>query len=196
MSREYRLQELLKTRRVWRPGDVYASETRHLPTGFTQLDEWLNGGWPVNVLIEVLLEAPGVGELGLLMPALSSLGKQQRQAAMTGQGNWQGNLQGNLEDNGHDKTQDKRIVWVNPPCIPYAPALVRHGLDLNSILIVRPESESASGGHGRESSVDGLWAMEQALRSASCSCVLGWFAGLNDKSLRRLQLAAEAGGLA
>jgi len=39
----------------------------------------------------------------------------------------------------------------------------------------------------------GLWAVEQALRSGSCSAVLAWPAAIEPTALRRLQLAAEAG---
>jgi hypothetical protein len=36
--------------------------------------------------------------------------------------------------------------------------------------------------------------MEQALRSGSCSAVLGWANAIDMSSLRRLQLAAEQAG--
>jgi hypothetical protein len=36
--------------------------------------------------------------------------------------------------------------------------------------------------------------MEQALRSGSCSAVLGWVTGIDMSGLRRLQLAAEQAG--
>ena len=45
-----------------------------------------------------------------------------------------------------------------------------------------------------EKSSDILWAMEQALRSGSCSAVLAWPPFLTERGARRLQLAAEAGG--
>jgi hypothetical protein len=38
------------------------------------------------------------------------------------------------------------------------------------------------------------WVMEQALRSGSCSAVLGWVDGIDMSGLRRLQLAAEQTG--
>lgn len=74
------------------------------------------------------------------------------------------------------------LAWIAPPHIPYAPALVDMGIDLSKVLLVRPRV------HG-----DRLWALEQALRSGTCSAVLAWPGRLDGKALRRLQLAAETG---
>ncbi len=75
------------------------------------------------------------------------------------------------------------LAWVAPPYLPYAPALAAAGVDLSRVLLIRPRIAK-----------DGLWAMEQALRSGVCGAVLGWFQDLEIAQLRRLQLAAEAGG--
>ena len=40
---------------------------------------------------------------------------------------------------------------------------------------------------------DTLWSMEQALRSGTCSAVLGWPATMTEQAIRRLQLATETG---
>lgn len=77
---------------------------------------------------------------------------------------------------------DQWIALVSPPHLPYAPALANAGVDLAHIVIVRA-------GDG----ADTLWAMEQALGSGSCGAVIGWPSFVNERSLRRLQLAAEAG---
>jgi hypothetical protein len=79
--------------------------------------------------------------------------------------------------------QDLWIAFVAPPHLPYAPALSAAGIDLARVVMIRPEKSS-----------DILWAMEQALRSGSCSAVLAWLPFLNERGARRLQLAAEAGG--
>lgn len=77
---------------------------------------------------------------------------------------------------------DRWICWVAPPYIPYAPALANAGIDLSRILLVHPRGQQ-----------DGLWAVEQSLRSGNCAAVLAW-PTLDDKAiLRRLQLAAESG---
>jgi hypothetical protein len=78
---------------------------------------------------------------------------------------------------------DLWIAFIAPPYLPYAPALAATGLDLARVVMIRPEK----GG-------DILWAMEQALRSGSCSAVLAWPPFLTERGARRLQLAAEAGG--
>jgi hypothetical protein len=41
---------------------------------------------------------------------------------------------------------------------------------------------------------EALWAAEQALSSGVCAAVLLWLKGTDDRWLRRLKLAAEAGG--
>lgn len=74
------------------------------------------------------------------------------------------------------------IAWLAPPHLPYAPALAAAGLDPGRMLVARPRE-------GRNT----LWAMEQALRSGACAAVLGWAAMADDRSLRRLKLAAEEG---
>ncbi len=75
------------------------------------------------------------------------------------------------------------IVWVAPPYLPYAPALAQRGLLPERLLIIRTTRPQES-----------LWAIEQALRCPAMGAVLGWTAHIVDRSLRRLQLAAEAGG--
>ena len=143
---------------VWRglshrvAGSVY-------PTGFAELDAHLpGGGWPAAALTEVILEHHGIGELSLLMPVIAGLCERNMPGQRSG---W--------------------IVWVSPPFIPYAPALKRHGVDLNRILLVRAPSD-------RHAS---LWAMEQALRARACAAVLAWARVADHTALRRLQLASE-----
>lgn len=78
--------------------------------------------------------------------------------------------------------QGRWIALIAPPYIPYAPALAAHGVDLSRVLLVHPKTTT-----------DKLWAVEQALRAGTCGAVLAWPASADDKTLRRLQLAAEAG---
>ena len=78
------------------------------------------------------------------------------------------------------------IAWIAPPFIPYAPALHSQGIDLDRVLIVR-DPENAQGHR------DILWAMEQVIRFGSCAAILAWTRSVGRISLRRLQLAAEAG---
>lgn len=71
------------------------------------------------------------------------------------------------------------VVLVNPPYVPYAPAWQRGGVRLDRLLWVRSPGTTAA------------WSLEQALRAPGCGAVLGWCAGMNTASIRRLQLAAE-----
>lgn len=84
-----------------------------------------------------------------------------------------------LSQLSHD---DRWLCWVAPPHIPYAPALVAAGVDLSRVLLVHPKARQ-----------DGLWAVEQSLRSGHCGAVLAWPTLDDGRVLRRLQLAAEAG---
>ena len=74
------------------------------------------------------------------------------------------------------------IALIAPPHLPYAPALARAGVDLARIVVVRTDSTAEM-----------LWAAEAALRSGSCAAVLAWPSGVNERPLRKLQLAAETG---
>jgi hypothetical protein len=75
------------------------------------------------------------------------------------------------------------LVWIAPPHEPYAPALAQQGIELTRLLVVRPSTAT-----------EALWAAEQALGSGVCAAVLLWLKGTDDRWLRRLKLAAEAGG--
>ena len=150
--------ELLRHPDLWR-ADELASPTGAVAatsSGFEILDAHLPGnGWPQAGLIELMPSTAGIGELRLLAPALRVLSRAAR---------W--------------------IAWVNPPFIPYAPALAALDIDISRILLVHPRQHQ-----------EALWAMEQASRSGTCSAVLGW---LDERRLtltatRRLQLAAKQG---
>lgn len=75
------------------------------------------------------------------------------------------------------------IACIAPPYLPYAPALAQRGLPLERLLLIQTRSLQES-----------LWATEQALRCPAVGAVLGWPAYIVDRNVRRLQLAAEAGG--
>ena len=77
--------------------------------------------------------------------------------------------------------QDGMIALVAPPYLPFAPAWASAGVRLGKLQVVRTAPR------------DALWATEQCLRSAACSAVLCWPQQADDRSLRRLQVAAETG---
>jgi protein ImuA len=110
----------------------------------------------MGALTECLLDASGIGELSLWMPALRNIALEKRY-----------------------------IAFITPPFLPYAPALVQHGISLKQVRLIECHSAEES-----------LWATEQSLRCAAFGAVLAWprtERSLTDKQLRRLQLAAAAG---
>jgi hypothetical protein len=179
--REARLDALLADRRLWR-GARAVAEATGIASGHPALDAALpEGGFPAAALTEVFVPStdpelpPGKGELALFLPALARL------------------------------ATDRLIALVAPPAVPYAPALAAAGIALERVVVVQTRDAR-----------DAAWATEQALRDGSCAAVLAWIekrgagpvfrsgdtrpivpharAGEAPLSLRRLQLAAEAGG--
>jgi len=65
----------------------------------------------------------------------------------------------------------------------YPPAAASQGLDLGRLIVVRPQSTA-----------DGIWALDQALRCAGVGAVVNWQDRLDALTFRRLQLAAATGG--
>lgn len=78
--------------------------------------------------------------------------------------------------------QHRQIMFVRPPYTPYPPALLRARLSLEHIVLIDAPADE-----------DARWAAEQALRAGAAGAVLLWSETTDDRSLRRLQLAAEAG---
>lgn len=128
-----------------------------LDSGYQALNKELHsGGWPLNTCTELGLSQHGIGELRLLLPALRL-----------------------LQQTAH---QRQNIIWVAPPFLPYAPALIKEEIDPRKLTIVRTNNIQ-----------DTLWSTEQALLSESCAAVFCWTSShnLNNRELRRLQLASE-----
>jgi hypothetical protein len=159
MSARHQLEQLLSHPRIWRGRGVADSRAAVIGTGHEPLDRALAGGWPLGSLCELLTDQWGQGEFRLLLPALSLL---TRREATEGPG---------------------QVVLVDPPYIPYAPALKAAGVDVSRVLVTRCSAAQ-----------DVFWTLEQALRCGACAAVLGWCKAADDQCLRRLQLAAEASG--
>lgn len=71
------LQDLKNQRLVWSAGQANSSANpsasrRHIPSGHVSFDQCLEG-WPSSGLVELQLPAWGIGELRLILPALSHL---------------------------------------------------------------------------------------------------------------------------
>ncbi|RPH45366.1 MAG: translesion DNA synthesis-associated protein ImuA [Burkholderiales bacterium] len=76
----------------------------------------------------------------------------------------------------------KVAILLGPPHLPYAPALAAFGIDLDYLIVVQATQAA-----------DRLWAVEQALRSASFGTLLAWLpqGRTRPEHLRRMQLAAQ-----
>lgn len=137
---------------LWR-GRQLAHRIRTLGTGHERLDAALPGnGWPQGAVTELVHGVAGCGELGLVLPALARLSQQDR---------W--------------------IAMVDPPWIPYPPALHGHGLLLDKLLLIRTQTRQES-----------LWACEQVVCGLTGGALLAWPDELSFAELRRLQIAADA----
>lgn len=121
-------------------------------TGHDVLDKALPGnGWPLGAVTELVNDTTACGELSLLLPVLAQLSQENH---------W--------------------ISMIDPPWIPYPPALHGHGLALEKLLLIRTQDRHES-----------LWACEQIVRGISGGALLAWTDALSFSELRRLQLAAE-----
>jgi hypothetical protein len=150
---ENALDEVLRHPGIWRRGTAMRIAADIQPTGIAGLDARLpGGGWPRGALSEILIEHDGIGECSLVLPALAALTQAR-----------------------------KRVVFVAPPYIPYAPALIAAGIDLAQVV------------HIEAGAADMHWTAEQCLRAGCCGAVLNWLPHADYRQLRRLQLAAETG---
>ena len=80
------------------------------------------------------------------------------------------------------KVAHKRVVFLQPPHSPQTIALAGMGLAPSQLIWLRSAT-----------SADALWACEQVLKSGACGALLFWGAHVRPESLRRLNLAAQAG---
>lgn len=152
------VEQLLNDSRLWRGKhyrDDHGQQSGHsISSGIALLDQQLHWrGWPLHSSSELLCEHWGIGELSLLTPLLKQVNHQGK------------------------------IAWINPPYIPYAPALAAQGIKPEQCLLLYPPE------------TDQLWVAEQVLTSSAFAVVLSWFSrqASNATPYRRLQAAAEKG---
>lgn len=97
--------ELLQDSRLWTAST--AARTEAIATGHSALDRALpGGGWPLGAVVELLTAQQGIGELALLLPALTAL------------------------------AVERRIAFLSPPYLLNAPALARAGVPLARALVL------------------------------------------------------------
>lgn len=146
------LNNLIHNAQIWQAGQFKTRQIKSVPSSWHTLDPLLPGhGWPQGTLTELLCDTAGIGELQLVLPAMKAVVDQGRY-----------------------------LFWVDPPFMPYAPALAQHGIDLSKLIIIRPDTAR-----------EGLWALEQILRNPLCGIAMAWPKTLAANDIRRLQLATE-----
>ena len=124
--------------------------------GCTALDRALpDGGYVAGSVIEYLRAMPGCGASTLAFTAAA--------AAM--------------------RSTNGFAVIIDTQHNIYPPALASWGIDLEKVVLVRPQSD-----------VDALWAVDQALRTPAVAAVVADVERIDDRAARRMQLAAEQGG--
>jgi len=124
-----------------------------LTTGISALDRLLpQGGFRRGTLVEWLGE-PGAGGSTLALAAA-------REACREG----------------------GALVAIDRPRRLYPPAAAMLGVDLERLIVVRPQNQA-----------DERWAVHQALSCPAVAAVLCWPEKLDDRTVRRWQLAAERG---
>ncbi|MBI3773452.1 MAG: hypothetical protein HY272_12225 [Gammaproteobacteria bacterium] len=75
------------------------------------------------------------------------------------------------------------LAWIAPPSLPYRAQFRAAGIDPERALVIRPHPHN-----------NGLWAVEQALRSGTCATVLSWVTEADHESIEQLKDAARIGG--
>jgi protein ImuA len=155
-ARALRTVSALHFPNVWRAPELARAGERVVATGHAALDAQLpGGGWPVGNLIEILQRRAGRHAWQLLLPSL---------------------VHAAADEAGP-------IVLVNPPHLPFGPALKAQGLAPSRLLKVQAPHAKAA-----------LWAGEQALRCADVAGVMAWLPRCRATDLRRLHLAAAQHG--
>lgn len=114
MSSVIALDHLLDSRRLWR-GKSRESVVPAQSTGHEALNRALpGGGWPDAALSELLIAAPGIGELRLLWPTLASL-----------------------------TAKGERVVLVDPPYVPFPHAWLMASINLRHLSIIKATGKQA-----------------------------------------------------
>ena len=109
------IDEILNSQTVWRGRDHtegFKNECQKgLDTGFHALNQVLQfSGWPHDGITEIIAPHEGVGELSILLPALSCI------------------------------SQNQYIVWINPIFKLYGPALQEQGMYLPHQVCLTPKA--------------------------------------------------------
>ncbi len=133
-----------------------ATNKQTISCGCAALDHCLpDGGYVPGSVIEYLRAMPGCGASTLAFTAAAT--------AM--------------------RSTNGFVVIIDTQHNIYPPALASWGIDLEKMVLVRPQSD-----------VDALWAVDQSLRTPAVAAVVADVQRIDDRAARRMQLAAEQGG--
>jgi hypothetical protein len=170
----------VKTGDFARPGDDFAREA--FATGLPTLDELAPGGALARGVVHELLWQPGDPRPGFLAALFAKAASTAPpHTAMAPQGDRLTRL-----IVAPDPTTSRRpIVWSDPLGRLYPPALAEMGIDLDRLLVLRPQSDQ-----------DEIWAIGECLGCRAIAAVVAAPRRLSRVQARRLQLAAEQGGSA
>lgn len=153
------LEQLLRRGDVWRGHSRVFLPQEVVSSGFDECNKvLLNGGWPRSKLIECYLQHDAhAGEWLLFTPSITALCQEVKEGF---------------------------FVLLNPPAIPFAPALIQAGLPLNQLLVAHSKNKK-----------DFLACFIEFTRSAHCLVLLAWQTSytLNYTELRKCQLACAEG---
>ena len=115
-SQPTQLSQLTQLAHVWRAGELGATCSATISTGYAALSRVLpGGGWPCGAMTEVLQAQPGQHEWGLVAPALGAL-----QAA----------------------SPTSWVVLVGAPYCPFGPALGARQLNMQRLLAVNAKNDA------------------------------------------------------
>jgi cell division inhibitor SulA/protein ImuA len=166
VHQESGLSPLLRHPGLWRAREPRRRGPETIATGFPTLDRCLpGGGWPMPALVEILHDVAGLGELGLLLPALSRL-----------------------------LAAPRLLACIAPPHVLCIPALEARGVPPARLLVVDvhdPVDVLWAGEQALRSAACSavlLWLTGAPVTHARRGAVDD-----RARALRRLQLAAETG---
>jgi len=140
---------------LWQGASRFEPHDESISSGFEELDAVLpDGGWPTGTVIEIMVDNWGIGELQLWLSLMARFSQQ-----------------------------DKWLTMIAPPYVPYAPALINAGIQLDRLLII----------DAMVNAQDIWWSADKILRAQASAMVLVWLPKPDPRGIRRLQLAASAG---
>jgi hypothetical protein len=157
-----------------------ASLRRHVPTGLGLLDrELAGGGLPVAAVVALLSAGRGTLEVAWTIAVLLAAAVLRTSRVLAGDGAATGST---VLEAGSGPGEAEAVI-VDRTGEIHPPGVAALGLPYERTLFVRPAKAR-----------DSPWALEEALRSRGVAVAVGELRKPDAAEIRRLELAAEAGG--